>query len=41
MLRDESFREDKLEEFRNNYKKVLLSEDEYFLEFSKRMDEAL
>lgn len=39
MLRDESFREQKLEEFRNNYMKVLLSEDEYFLEFSKRMDE--
>ena len=41
MLRDESFREEKLEEFRNNYKKVLLSEDDYFLEFSKRMNDAL
>lgn len=39
MLRDEGFREQKLEEIRNNYMKVLLSEDEYFLEFSKRMDE--
>lgn len=41
MLRDEGFREEKLEEFRNNYKKVLLSEDEYFSEFSKKMNNAI
>ena len=37
-LRDNTFLEQKLEEYRNNYKKVLLTEEEYFLEFSKRMD---
>ena len=37
MLRDNNLFENKLEEYRNNYSKVLLSEDEYFAEFTKKM----
>jgi len=37
-LRDDSFLEQKLSEFRNNYSKVLLSEEKYFEEFSKKMN---
>ena len=40
-LRDENLFADKLQEYTNNYKKVLLSEEDYFLQFSKRMDEIL
>jgi len=37
-LRDEDFFNSKLEEYRNNYKKVLLSEEEYFKIFSDKMN---
>ena len=37
-LKDELFFQEKLEEFRDNYKKVLLTEQEYFIQFSKMMD---
>jgi len=37
-LKDKNFFESKLEEYRNNYKKVLLSEEEYFKLFSKKMN---
>ena len=37
-LRDEDFFNSKLEEYRNNYKKVLLSEEEYFKTFSDKMN---
>ena len=37
-LRDNSFFEQKLEQIRNNYKQVLLSEEEYSIEFSKKMN---
>jgi hypothetical protein len=40
-LRDPTFFDNKLEEYRNNYSKVLLSEDQYFEEFAKKMDKAL
>jgi hypothetical protein len=40
-LRDESFREEKLEQFRKNYQQVLLSEDEYYKEFEKRLTKGL
>ena len=40
-LRDKDFFESKLEEYRNNYKKVLLSEEEYFKLFSEKMNFAL
>ena len=36
-LRDKDFFENKLEEYRNNYKKVLLSQEEYFELFSNKM----
>jgi hypothetical protein len=36
-LRDVTFFNEKLEEFRVNYKEVLLTEKEYFEEFSKKM----
>jgi hypothetical protein len=38
-LRDEEVLNQKLEEYRNNYSKVLLTEDQYFAEFSDRMNE--
>jgi hypothetical protein len=38
-LRDASLFNEKLEEYRCNYKEVLLSEKEYFEEFSKRMND--
>jgi len=41
LLRDKDFFNSKLEEYRNNYKKVLLSEEEYYEEFSKKMNGAL
>ena len=37
-LKDELFFLEKLEEFRDNYKKVLLTEQEYFIQFSEMMD---
>ena len=37
-LRDDNVFYDKLEQYRDNYKKVLLSEEEYFMQFSKRMN---
>jgi len=40
-LRDEKFREEKLEEYRTNYKKVLLSEDNYYELFSKKVKKVL
>ena len=40
-LRDDFFFQEKLEEFRDNYKNVLLSEQEYFIQFSKMMDKIL
>jgi hypothetical protein len=41
LLRDKDFFNSKLEEYRNNYKKVLLSEEEYYKQFSKRMDKSI
>ncbi len=38
-LKDKNFFESKLEEYRNNYKKVLLSEEEYFMQFSQKMND--
>ena len=40
-LRNENFFANKLDEYRNNYNQVLLSEDEYFKQFSAMMDEAI
>ena len=40
-LRDENLFRDKLEQYTNNYKKVLLSEDEYFSQFRDRMNRIL
>ena len=40
-LRDETVFTDKLEEYRNNYKKVLLSEKEYYKQFTERMNNGL
>jgi len=40
-LKDENIFNSKLTEFRNNYKKVLLSENEYFEQFSKMMNEII
>ena len=40
-LRDEDFFNSKLEEYRNNYKQVLLSLDAYYHEFTNRMDTAI
>jgi len=37
LLRNQDFFEKKLEEFRANYSKVLLSQEEYFELFSKKM----
>ena len=37
LLREQSFFENKLEEYRNNYKQVLLSQEEYFESFSNKM----
>ena len=39
-LRDDSFRETKLEEYRNNYAEVHLSEEGYYEEFARRMNNA-
>jgi len=41
LLRNQDFFESKLEEYRNNYKKVLLSEEEYFELFSEKMNLSL
>ena len=41
LLRDEKFFEKKLEEFRANYSKVLLTQEEYFKLFSNKMNFAL
>jgi hypothetical protein len=40
-LRDKDFFNSKLEEYRNNYKKVLLSEEKYYEEFNRMMNESL
>ena len=40
-LKDEIFFQEKLEEFRDNYKKVLLSEEEYYKQFSENMNKGL
>ena len=40
-LRDNSFLELKLTEFRSNYKKVLLTEKQYFSEFNSMMNLSL
>ena len=40
-LRDPKVFDSKLKEYRNNYKKVLLSEEEYYKEFKNKMDYAL
>ena len=39
-LRDDSFREAKLEEYRNNYAEVHLTVEGYYEEFARRMDNA-
>ena len=39
-LRDDSFREAKLEEYRNNYAEVHPTEEGYYKEFARRMDNA-
>ena len=41
LLRDESFLGDKLDLARNNYKDVHLSEEEYYEEFERRMNNAI
>jgi len=41
MLRDKDFFNSKLEQYRNNYKKVLLSEKGYYNVFSKKMNESI
>ena len=41
LLRDKDFFNNKLEEYRENYKRVLLSEKEYFELFSNKMNFAL
>jgi|TARA_B100001094_G_scaffold209866_1_gene203784 hypothetical protein len=40
-LRNEDFFNSKLEEYRDNYQKVLLTEHQYYLEFSKMMDNSV
>ena len=40
-LRDGDFFTDKLEEYRTNYKKVLLTEDKYFQQFSEMINESI
>jgi len=40
-LRDDSFLESTLKMYRNNYKEVLLSEENYYKEFAKKMNLAL
>ena len=40
-LRDENLFKDKLKQYVNNYKKVLLSEDEYYKQFSNMMNRIL
>jgi|TARA_B110000285_G_scaffold161504_1_gene180364 hypothetical protein len=40
-LRDKDFFKSKLEKYRNNYKKVLLTEQEYFQQFSEMINEAI
>ena len=40
-LRDGDFFTEKLEEYRTNYKKVLLTEDKYFQQFSEMINEAI
>jgi hypothetical protein len=39
-LRDDTFREEKLELARQNYSEVHLSEEEYYEEFARRMNDA-
>ena len=41
MLRDDKFHEERLEIARKNYAKVHLSEEEYYKEFEKRMNDAI
>ena len=41
LLRNQDFFEKKLEEYRTNYSKVLLSQDNYFKLFSEKMNFAL
>ena len=41
LLRNQNFFEKKLEEYRDNYSKVLLSQEEYFKLFSEKMNFAL
>ena len=41
LLRNQDFFEKKLEEYRTNYSKVLLSQDEYYKLFSEKMNFAL
>ena len=41
MLRDKDFFNSKLEQYRNNYKKVLLSQKGYYNVFSKKMNESI
>ena len=41
MLRDKDLFNRKLEQYRNNYKKVLFSEKEYYNIFSKKMNESI
>ena len=40
-LRNSDIFYSKLEEYRNNYKKVLLSEDEYYRQFAERMEKSI
>ena len=40
-LKDMNTFNSKLTEFRNNYKKVLLSENEYYEQFSKKMEKSI
>ena len=41
MLRDDKFHEERLELARQNYAKVHLTEEEYYKEFEKRMNDAI
>jgi hypothetical protein len=41
LLRNKDFFNSKLKEYRNNYKKVLLSEEKYFELFSNKMNFSL
>ena len=41
MLRDDQFHSERLEKARQNYAQVHLSEEEYYKEFERRMNDAI